>query len=163
MNSFYRPHDRLATSWKNELVDDATGEVTYPPSMTKQSFADQCDINKILKQYKMTGQIRHISAKAAIGSYEDLPEPQDFQEAMNLVIASEKSFATLPSHVRARFGNDPAQFLGFMADPSNQDEIIKLGLARDSRPQPQAQAQAPASEGSPKAPSPEPTNPPPKA
>lgn len=133
-NSFYVPHDRSATWYTGELVDDKTGEIITPPSMTKQAFVAECDINNILKQYRLTGQIRHITAKAAQGAYQDLPDPLDFQDAMNIVLEAQTSFATLPSQVRDRFGNDPEQFLQFMADPANQDEIIKLGLASDKRP-----------------------------
>jgi len=134
MRSFYVPHDRAATAYTGELVDEVTGEVYRPPVMVKQSFVAECDINNILKQFKLTGQIQHMSAKAALGSYEDLPEPLDFQEALNTVKDAEQSFATLPSQIRDRFGNDPGNFLDFMSNPNNQDEIIKLGLATDSRP-----------------------------
>lgn len=134
--SFYRPHDRAATWSTGELVDPKTGEVFTPESRTKQSFVAECDINNILKQYKLSGQIRHMNAKAAQGAYTDLPDPTEFQDSMNLVIAAEQSFATLPAHVRSRFGNDPTSFLAFMADPANQDEAIRLGLATDTRPPP---------------------------
>jgi len=50
--------------------------------------------------------------------------------------AGKTAFATLPSHVRRRFENDPQEFLAFMADPANQDEVIKMGLATDNRPPP---------------------------
>lgn len=125
-HSFYHPHVRVTTD--GTLVNPKTGEVYTPTARTKQSFVAECDINNILKQFKLTGQIRHMSAKAAMGTYEDLPDPQDFQESMNIIIAAEASFATLPSQVRARFGNDPTNFLEFMGNPSNQDEIVKLGL-----------------------------------
>lgn len=134
MRSFYVPHDRVP--FANELVDPESGEITYPPSRTKQAHVAECDINNILKQYKLTGQIRHISAKAAQGSYQDLPDPQDFQDSMNLILQAEHAFSTLPAHVRARFGNDPAQFLGFMGDPANADEMVKLGLATAPPPPP---------------------------
>lgn len=133
--SFYRPHDRRKTAYTGELVDHKTGELFSPPSRTKQSFAAECDINNILVQFKQTGVFRHISAKAAQGSYQDLPDPIDFQESLELVLAAERSFETLPSKVRERFQNNPGEFLKFMADPANQDEAIKLGLATDSRPQ----------------------------
>lgn len=132
--SFYVPHARV--SYTGDVVDPITGEVTHPPSMTKQSFVAECDINNIIKHFRQTGQIQHMSAKAALGTYEDLPDPVDFQTAINIVLEAEQSFATLPSHVRARFGNDPESFLAFMADPANQDEILKLGLATDKRPPP---------------------------
>lgn len=135
--SFYRPHDRAATAYTGELVNHLTGQVFTPPSLTKQEFANECDINNILADYKMTGQIRHINEKAAQGMYADLPVAQDFQEALNLVMDAERSFASLPSHVRSRFGNNPEQFLAFLQDPANQDEAIKLGLATDNRPPPE--------------------------
>lgn len=164
--SFYYPHRRSATWFTGEIVDPKTGELYTPPSRTKQSFVAECDINNILKQYKLTGQIRHMSARAAQGAYQDLPDPVDFQDAMNLVLAAESSFATLPAHVRARFGHDPAEFLGFIANPANQDEVIKMGLAKDTRP-PAAPADgsgsSPRSEAASSASPPAPTPSPPKA
>jgi len=125
--SFYVPHERVGCD--GTLTDPVTGEIYKPPARTKQNHLAECDINNIIKQFKLTGQIAHISAKAAMGTYTDLPDPLDFQESMNLVIAAEASFATLPAKVRDRFGNDPSKFLEFMGDSSNQDEMIKLGLA----------------------------------
>lgn len=125
--SFYRPHERVQLV--NEQVDPKTGEIISLPSMTKQSFVAECDINNILKQYKLTGMVSHINAKAQAGAYLDLPDETDFQSALELVIRAEESFATLPSKLRTRFNNDPAEFLEFMADPRNQDEAIELGLA----------------------------------
>jgi phage internal scaffolding protein len=134
LRSFYHPHQRV--TFNNDLVDLNTGEVTYPPSMTKQSFLAECDINNIIKAFKVTGQIKHINERAQQGAYADLPDPQDFQEALHQVRDAQASFATLPAHVRSRFANDPAEFLAFMANPANQDEIIRLGLATDNRPPP---------------------------
>lgn len=139
--SFYCPHERVG--FDGTLTDPVTGEVTRPPARVKQSFVPECDINNILKQYRVTGQLRHISARAAQGAYQDLPDPMEFQESMNLIIAAEQSFASLPSRVRDRFGNDPGQFLAFMGDPANQDEMIKLGLATRIPDPPKAPSEAP--------------------
>lgn len=124
---FYRPHRRVYAPTK--IRDRATGKMVDPMPRTKQEFKAECDINSIIKLYKQTGQITHIKQAAAQGAYADLPEPLDFQQSLNLVMEAEASFMTLPSKVRDRFGNDPAQFLGFMADPANFEEIINLGLA----------------------------------
>lgn len=141
----YRPHDRAATWYTGEMTDPETGEVVIPPTRTKQSFVAECDINNILKQYKKTGIISHINAAAAKGTYQDLPDQVDYQEALNTVIRAEESFATLPSAVRDRFGNDPAEFMAFMADPKNIDEAISLGLAtRAAQAQDQAGVSNPA-------------------
>ena len=132
--SAYVPHARVTED--NIQVDPVTGEVSVMPTMTKQSFKAECDINNILKQYRVTGQIAHISANARQGAYEDLPDPVDFQDAMNLVLEAQNSFASLPSKTRDRFGNDPAEFLAFMSDPANASEIEALGLTTP-RPAPE--------------------------
>lgn len=149
---FRREHDRKATQTDDLLLDKKTGELVKMPSMTKQAFVEQCDINNILKQFKMTGMVQHMSAKAAQGRYEDLPDPIEFQDALNAVHDAQAAFASLPSKVRNRFENDPTQFLEFMGDPRNQDEIYELGLAV----KPQEAAAIP--DGPPEA-----TNSPPKA
>lgn len=125
---FYRPHDHKGF----DNVDPATGEVM--PSMTKQSEMDACDINNILKQFTPAGLQQLISENAARGQYADLPDEVDYQEALNTVIAANAAFDTLPAKIRERFHNNPAEFLEFFADPSNQDEAIRLGLATDNRP-----------------------------
>lgn len=126
--TFYRPHPRVTQD--NQIIDPNTGEVQTPPSMTKQSFAAECDINNILRQYKKTGMISHINAQASKGMYLDLPAEVDFQTALNTVIRAEEAFDTLPARLRARFNNDPAEFLIFSTDPRNQKELIELGLAQ---------------------------------
>lgn len=146
---FYRPHTRSATWFTNEVTDKKTGEVRQMPSMTKQAFVEQCDINNILKQFKLTGQITHMAANAAQGAYMDLPDELDYQASMNTILQGNEAFASLPSKVRTRFDNDPAQFLAFMADERNAEEIVQLGLAKkratDAPKEPQAPSTPPGS------------------
>lgn len=127
IRSFFHPHPRLVYS--DDIVNPWTGAITKPERRVKQSFKAECDINNIVKQFQATGQIQHMSANAAKGAYLDLPDGLDFQDSLNTIKAGEAAFATLPAKVRDRFHNDPAEFLGFMADPANQDEAIALGLA----------------------------------
>lgn len=127
--TLYRPHKRITF---NSQVDPVTGEVV--PSATKQEFKAECDINNILKQYKATGMIRHIAAQGPI--YADLPSDIDFQGSLNMVLEAQTAFGTLPSKIRERFANDPRRFLAFMADPSNLDEMVKLGLAKKTEEAP---------------------------
>jgi len=148
--SFFRPHPRVPYS--GLLLNPKTGELVEPARRVKQSFVAECDINNIMKQYSATGQIAHINSRAQQGQYRDLPDDVDFQSALNTVLEGEKAFASLPSKTRDRFGNDPAQFLMFMADPSNAEEATKMGLVT-ARP-----AVAPTA-----APAPNPASPPPEA
>lgn len=110
----------------------------YPegPSRTKQSFAKECDINTILAKYTKTGLLEHV--KTYQGYYGELPDAVDFQANLNAVIAAQAAFETLPATIRTKFFNDPAQFLAFVDDPDNAEEMVTLGL-RD-KPHPSATA-----------------------
>lgn len=130
--SFYRPHTRSSTWWTGEVANPISGEVKRPPSRTKQDFKDQCDINNIIKAYKITGQVQHISAAAAQGRFEYLPDPMEFQDSLNTIRAADQAFAALPAKIRDRFANDPALFLGFLSDPENADEARRLGILNPS-------------------------------
>jgi len=124
--SFYRPHRRVTED--NLFTDPTTGELTYMPSMTKQEFQHECDINNVIKSFSTTGMFKHVSARAAQGAYQDLPDAFDFQESLHQVQMARDAFMTLPSKVRSRFGNDPAEFLAFTHDPENKAELAALGL-----------------------------------
>lgn len=117
MRNFYLPHDRVMAPHSDELV-------------TKQECKDECDIHNILRQYQRTGIMAHIAANQP--RFEDLPELDDFQSALNLVMDAEDRFALLPSQVRDRFENDPGQFLAAFQDPSMRDELRSLGLLREA-------------------------------
>lgn len=111
--TFYRKHKRVVTE-----VGDHT--------LAIQSAKDECDINNILTQFQKTGVITH--GNASPGTYENLPDPIDYQEAMNTVLAANQAFAALPAAVRARFGNDPRALLQAYDDPNEWPELQRLGL-----------------------------------
>lgn len=125
---FYRPHKPVTED--NLYTDPVTGELTYMPSMTKQEFQHECDINNVIKAFSQTGMFKHVSARAGAGTYADLPDSYDFQEALHEVQRARDAFMTLPAKLRSRFGNDPAEFLAFTHDPANKAELQDLGLAK---------------------------------
>ena len=94
-------------------------------SMTKQSFRDECNINKIMEKFQKTGAIDHYAKYG--GEYGEVPQAA-LLDAMNIVAQAEEMFADLPSSIRKRFSNDPAEFLEFMEDPKNRQEALKLNL-----------------------------------
>ena len=99
---------------------------TKGESLTHQSMAPECDINRIMAKWQKTGVIEH--ANTFNGDYGDFSEIPTYQEAMNKVIRGQEVFMTLPSSVRKRFDNDPHQFLEFATDPQNGDEMVAMGL-----------------------------------
>lgn len=104
------------------------------PGLTKQNHKQECNVNFILAKYQKTGIIAHRNEFET--RYDDATS-MDFQEAMNKVIATQQMFNELPSTIRKKFNHRPEQFLEFVNDPKNQDEMIELGLATDNRPPPE--------------------------
>jgi len=98
------------------------------PSRTKQSFRDECDINHILRQFNVTGQLPVGSVQPQYGDFSGIT---DYQSALNAVMAAQESFLQLPAKVRAKFQNDPALFVEFASDEANKDEMKALGLLRE--------------------------------
>lgn len=96
------------------------------PSRTKQSFQAECDINGIMAKHMATGLVDHVNQRQ--GRYEDLPSETDYHANLNSVMAAQEAFDSLPSKIRTRFKNDPGKFLGFVLDPSNKEEVQKMGL-----------------------------------
>lgn len=124
---FYRPHKPVR--FDNLSLDPVTGELAPLPSMTKQEFRDECDINNVIKSFSQSGMFKHVSARAAEGQYLDLPDQVDYQESLDRIRDAQATFMTLPSALRRRFGDDPAEFLAFVHDPQNTEELRTLGLA----------------------------------
>jgi len=103
--------------------------VNEEPSMTKQCFKKECDINNILAKHDKTGLISHVNKHD--GNYGDATAV-DFHEAMNTITIAEQMFAELPSSTRKRFENDIPAFLDFVQNPDNAQEMVDMGLATTS-------------------------------
>lgn len=98
------------------------------PGRTKQSFADESNINIIMKRYEKTGVLDHFNQHQ--GDYGDFIAAPDYHTAMNMIRDAGEMFMEIPATVRAQFKNDPAAFLAFVQDPDNTDAMIEMGLAR---------------------------------
>ncbi len=96
-------------------------------SKTKQSFKDETDINTIMARFQRTGMLEFVNKHEP--QYGDVTAI-DFQTSMERVATSREMFADLPSKVRDRFNNDPAELLEFLDNPENRDEAVLLGLAK---------------------------------
>jgi phage internal scaffolding protein len=103
-------------------------KVFKKPSLTKQSFKAECDINNVMTKFEKHQQITHLNNGNP--AYGDFSTPEDYQQSFNTVLEAQKSFAALPSDVRAKFTNDPIKFLEFVNNPENEEEIKSLGLTK---------------------------------
>lgn len=113
----------------------STFRYTVEPTRTLSQFADECDVNKVIKRYgsleayetmlMATGKVR--TQRPQYGDFTNIP---DFLEAQNTVAKATQLFESLPSRVRDDFANDPAKFLAFAQDPKNFDKMVEYGLAQ---------------------------------
>lgn len=101
------------------------------PSLTKQSFKAECDINKIMQKFKKVQGADFLSQYNGYveGRFGDFSNVTDYRSAIEQVEHAKSVFCALPAKVRSRFSNDPAAFLDFVQDPKNSDELVSLGLA----------------------------------
>lgn len=117
---------RLPYAYDSDAVSRETGLLCPEDSLAVQSERDECDINFIMEKFGRSGQ---LPSSVSVPLNMDFEGIFDFQSAMNLIVEAERGFSSLPANVRSRFGNDPANFVNFCSDPSNLDEMRKLGLA----------------------------------
>jgi len=116
---------RAAYSYDVDAASDEAGLRCLDESLTKQAFAEECDINTIVRRFGLTGE---LPVGVRMPTYGDFEGVSDFHSAMNAVAKARESFDTMPAHVRARFHNDPGEFVDFCSDEANRAEAEKLGL-----------------------------------
>ncbi|AXL15577.1 internal scaffolding protein [Microviridae sp.] len=95
--------------------------------LTEQHHKDECDIKNIVRKYEKIG----IGAEMFMygeNDCMDLTDAPTYLEYQQKLADANSLFESLPARVRARCENSPAQFLEFMQDDRNIDEIEKMGF-----------------------------------
>lgn len=118
---FYRVNEKGKQIRRAVTVDCSNDKV-----LTEQSHKKEVDINEIVKRHGVD-KIAQTQQLVQM-QYDDIPG-NDFMETMLMLKKAETSFMSLPSKLRARFENDPAQYLDFVRNPDNAEELVTLGLA----------------------------------
>nr|UXQ88033.1 MAG: internal scaffolding protein [Microvirus sp.] len=108
------------------------------PSLTKQSFKDETNINNIMGQYSQTGQMPALNPVNPTYGY---APSYDFREALEIVENMTSNFDELPSQIRKKFGHNPVAFLEYMENPANEAEARALGLLPKTEAQASTDAQ----------------------
>lgn len=110
---------------------------------TKASFKDEADINSIMRRYNRTGiLIDPTLVRTRQPMYGDFSTSAGFRELQNQLASIRQTFEALPSDLRARLGNDPANLADYLADPENHEEAASLGLiSKASEPDPSKPAE----------------------
>jgi len=99
------------------------------PSLTRQEFADECDINTIMGKYDayLSDPMRSVREPLY---YDFTQQPDTLIEAMEVLKAGETAFYSLPAIVRREFDNNAASFVDFASDPENLPQMRTWGLAK---------------------------------
>lgn len=103
-------------------------QIFFPePTLTQQALAEETDINYIVKKARATGQLPNPAVQGVFADTTNMP---DYQTALDMLNLADEAFATLPSEVRLKFKNNPAELLKFIENDQNYDEAVKLRLVK---------------------------------
>ncbi|QCQ84850.1 internal scaffolding protein [Blackfly microvirus SF02] len=107
------------------------------PSLTRQEFADECDINKLMAQYEKTGILPANNPMPP--RYLDVSDVPDLPQALNLLNEATTAFMSLPATVRRDFDNDPVKFIQFAENSENLPKLREWKLAPEAPQEPPPQ------------------------
>lgn len=119
------PFLRTPYNYDMEAAGDEDAINNTEPSLTHQSMAEECDINTIIRRFGLSGE---LPVNQRMPTYGDFTQVTDFHTAMNAITEAREAFMAMPAEVRARFHNDPGEFVDFCSDETNINEARKLGL-----------------------------------
>lgn len=102
-------------------------------SRVKQSFAEESDVNAIMRKYLVTGMepLRNRTEPR----YGDFTSGSDYFDALTRVRNAERLFLEMPSPIRDHVNNDPRQLLDLVFDPARRAECVELGLVSEAPPE----------------------------
>lgn len=112
------------------------------PVMTKQDGKDAADINKILANFKRTGELGNLTTKEP--QYGDFSNALEYDQALELVRRTQEAFATWPSELRDAAANDPLMALNMLADEGGRAVLENLGLKVNPKEENSTSPQPPA-------------------
>lgn len=118
---------RVVGVYDSDMVSDQTSFVCEGESMTHQEFKEESDINTIIDRFGI-GE-NPVEAQKWVTNVDIADAPDNYQDVMNQLNEARDQFMSIPAKIRSQFDNDPAKFVDFVSDPSNIDEMVRLGLA----------------------------------
>lgn len=107
---------------------DSPGVEFTEPTLTQQQFAEETDVNRIMKHVMSTGDVSALNPQDRTEFYYDCTVYEDYQESMNFIQDIRDDFRTLPASVRRQFNDDLDTYVQFVTDPANYDRSVELGL-----------------------------------
>lgn len=115
------PTNRAPGNYDPDELSRETSTPTVGESLTNQADAKQADINTIVKNFGLTGQVPVIDLPPSIDEFDGI---FDFQSAMNVVAQANQAFNRLPAEARSYFNNDPHLFVNFIDEAYGPDSAL---------------------------------------
>lgn len=134
------PFLRTPYNYDTLAASDESGIACEDASLAQQQFKDECDINNILRQFNITGQLPNAPLSPRYGDFTGI---SDYKTALDRVIAADEEFMNLPATIRARFNNDAAELITFLDNDENRQEAVELGLIQPQIIAPTVEEQTP--------------------
>lgn len=122
---------RTPFNYNTDQASLETGLACTDKSLTQQSQAKEADINTIVRNFGVTGQLPVVPLPPSL---EDFGEIFDLQSALDVLNQAKHSFGLLPADVRDAFHNDPHRFVSqvdsMLADTDVQRREQNLAVMR---------------------------------
>lgn len=131
---------RNAYNYDRDAASLESGLTCKDKSLTQQNQAKEADINFIVRQFGLTGELPPAGRRPLL--VQDVEEPMEFRDVLEAVRLGDEAFLQLPEWVRHHFNDSPLEFLQFAEDPANVDKLIRMGLAELKAAPPAASAAA---------------------
>lgn len=110
--------------YSSKAASDYYSVNTGPETLTQQQFADESDVNTIVRRFGLTG--NQLVTAAASGVYGDFTSIEDYESAVSRITAMQERFMALPPEFRDRFNNDPGELVRYAASVRSEDELLEL-------------------------------------
>jgi len=101
------------------------------PSMTRQEFAKECDINVLMAHYEKNAIMPPTNGREP--AYFDASSVPDFREALDIAREAQEAFLRVPAATRKELDNDVHKFVEYAQDPENLPQMRKWGLAEPEK------------------------------
>lgn len=125
----------VSTKYVDPGVDCSQQKEGEPFDRTDPTGAEDADINNIVARFHKTGVMPGVDVPQLFADVSDSPS---YQDALQTIVNANNQFMAMDAKTRKRFDNDPAEFLDFVNNPTNAQELVNMGLAtlRESTPLP---------------------------
>lgn len=95
---------------------------------TQGQYKNECDINVVVSTYRRSDDPFPLQRAFGSPMYANLPDQTDLHSALNMVADASTAFNALPSHIRERYKNNAAEFVGALSNPSERDFLLDSGV-----------------------------------